>query len=55
MDGSLLTKTLPIAARSNAAELPEVEAIRLAQQGEERGFETIYRLHSQRVYALASG
>ena len=52
MDGSLLTKTLPIATHSNAAELSEVEAIRLAQQGDERGFERIYRLHSQRVYAL---
>src|ERR1700739_1490358 len=52
MDASLITKTLPIATHSNAAELSEVEAIRLAQQGDERGFETIYRLHSQRVYAL---
>ena len=34
------------------SELPEPEAIRLAQQGDERGFEQIYRLHSQRVYAL---
>jgi RNA polymerase sigma-70 factor (ECF subfamily) len=52
MDGSVLTKALPFATRSNAAEVSEVEAIRLAQQGDERGFETIYRLHSQRVYAL---
>ena len=52
MDGSVLTKALPFATRSNAAELSEVEAIRLAQQGDERGFERIYRLHSQRVYAL---
>jgi RNA polymerase sigma-70 factor, ECF subfamily len=52
MDGSLLTKALPYTTRSNAAELSEVEAIRLAQQGDERGFERIYRLHSQRVYAL---
>jgi len=52
MDASLITKTLPIATHSNAAELSEVEAIRLAQQGDERGFERIYRLHSQRVYAL---
>ena len=34
------------------SDLPEVEAIRLAQQGDERGFERIYRLHSQRVYNL---
>jgi RNA polymerase sigma-70 factor, ECF subfamily len=52
MDGSVLTKALPFATRSNAAELSEVEAIRLAQQGDERGFERIYRLHSQRVHAL---
>jgi RNA polymerase sigma-70 factor (ECF subfamily) len=52
MDGNLLTKTLPIPTRSNAAELSEAEAIRLAQQGDERGFERIYQLHSQRVYAL---
>jgi RNA polymerase sigma-70 factor (ECF subfamily) len=52
MDGSVLTKALRFATRSNAAELSEVEAIRLAQQGDERGFERIYRGHSQRVYAL---
>lgn len=52
MDGSLLTKALPFATRSNEAEASEPEAIRLAQQGDERGFEAIYRLHSQRVYAL---
>lgn len=52
MDGSLLTKALPSATPSNAARLSEAEAIRLAQQGDERGFEGIYRQHSQRVYAL---
>jgi RNA polymerase sigma-70 factor (ECF subfamily) len=52
MDGTLLTKALPYETRSHAAEMSEVEAIRLAQQGDERGFERIYRLHSQRVYAL---
>ena len=52
MDGVLLTKALPFAVRSNAAELSDVEAIRLAQQGDERGFERIYRRHCQRVYAL---
>jgi DNA-directed RNA polymerase specialized sigma24 family protein len=52
MDGRFLTKTLSIATHFNVAELSEVEAIRLAQQGDERGFERIYRLHSQRVYAL---
>jgi RNA polymerase sigma-70 factor (ECF subfamily) len=52
MDGSLLTKALPSATRSDTAKLSEAEAIRLAKQGDERGFEQIYRLHSQRVYAL---
>jgi RNA polymerase sigma-70 factor, ECF subfamily len=52
MDGSVLTKALPFATHSNAVELSEAEAIRLAQQGDERGFERIYRLHSQRIYAL---
>src|SRR5882762_3865598 len=28
------------------------EAIRLAQQGDEAAFETIYQIHSRRVYAL---
>src|ERR1700692_2295515 len=52
MDGSLLIKALPSAMRSNPTELSEAEAIRLAQQGDERGFEGIYRQHSRRVYAL---
>jgi RNA polymerase sigma-70 factor (ECF subfamily) len=52
MNGGLLSKAAPQATRSDAGELPEPEAIRLAQQGDERGFERIYRLHSQRVYAL---
>jgi RNA polymerase sigma-70 factor (ECF subfamily) len=52
MNGSLQTKTAPQATRFDVGEFPEAEAIRLAQQGDERGFERIYRLHSQRVYAL---
>jgi len=52
MNGGFLTKAAPQATRSDAGELPEPEAIRLALQGNERGFERIYRLHSQRVYAL---
>src|SRR6266705_861179 len=50
MNGSLLTQAAP--TRSDVLELSEAEAIRLAQQGDERGFERIYRLHSQRVHAL---
>jgi RNA polymerase sigma-70 factor (ECF subfamily) len=52
MNGGLQTKTASQATRFDAGEFPEAEAIRLAQQGDERGFERIYRLHSQRVYAL---
>ncbi len=35
-----------------SAEMPEAEAIRLAQQGDAAAFERLYRLHSRRVYAL---
>jgi RNA polymerase sigma-70 factor, ECF subfamily len=52
MNGGLQTKTASEATRFDTSEFPEAEAIRLAQQGDERGFERIYRLHSQRVYAL---
>ena len=52
MNTNPLTKTAPEAVQFGTKELPEAEAIRLAQQGDERGFERIYRLHSQRVYAL---
>jgi RNA polymerase sigma-70 factor (ECF subfamily) len=38
--------------RTDAGELPEADAIRLAQQGDPDPFERIYRLHSRRVYAL---
>ncbi len=33
-------------------DLPEAEAIRLAQQGDAAAFERLYRLHSARVFAL---
>lgn len=52
MNEGLLTKNAPQSIRPDAGELSEAEAIRLAQQGDERGFEFIYRLHSPRVYAL---
>src|SRR5260370_12772023 len=38
--------------RSDAPDLPEAEAIRLAQQGNAGAFECIYRLHSRRAYNL---
>ena len=52
MNRSLLAKGTPQTIRSDADEMSEAEAIRLAQQGDERGFERIYRLHSPRVYSL---
>ncbi|MGH9684053.1 MAG: RNA polymerase sigma factor [Candidatus Acidiferrales bacterium] len=38
--------------RTGLGELPEAEAIRLAQQGDAAAFERIYRLHNRRVYSL---
>ena len=39
-------------ASTPAGELSENEAVRLAQEGDARGFERLYRLHSGRVYGL---
>ena len=44
--------TVARARRVESAELPEADAIRLAQKGDAAAFERIYRLHSRRVYAL---
>jgi RNA polymerase sigma-70 factor, ECF subfamily len=52
MNASILTKTAAETMRPDTGELSEAEAIRLAQQGDERGFERLYRIHSQRIYAL---
>jgi RNA polymerase sigma-70 factor, ECF subfamily len=38
--------------RTETGELPEAEAILLAQQGDAAAFERIYRLHNRRVYSL---
>jgi RNA polymerase sigma-70 factor, ECF subfamily len=38
--------------RTEISELPEAEAIRLAQQGDAAAFERLYQLHSRRVYSL---
>ncbi len=38
--------------RTETSDLPEADAIRLAQQGDTAAFERIYRLHNRRVYAL---
>jgi len=40
------------ARRTESGELPEKEAIRLAQQGDAAAFERLYQLHNRRVYAL---
>ena len=37
---------------AKSTELPEADAIRLAQQGDRAAFERIYQLHSRRVFAL---
>ncbi|HEV2289076.1 MAG TPA: sigma-70 family RNA polymerase sigma factor [Candidatus Acidoferrales bacterium] len=38
--------------RIENGELPEADAIRLAQQGDAAAFERIYQLHNRRVYSL---
>jgi RNA polymerase sigma-70 factor, ECF subfamily len=38
--------------RTENGELPEAEAIRLAQQGDAAAFERLYQLHNRRVYSL---
>jgi RNA polymerase sigma-70 factor (ECF subfamily) len=38
--------------RTDTGELPEAEAILLAQQGDAAAFERLYRLHNRRVYSL---
>jgi RNA polymerase sigma-70 factor (ECF subfamily) len=40
------------AKRTETGELPEAEAIRLAQQGDAAAFERLYQLHNRRVYSL---
>lgn len=40
------------ARRTENGEVPEAEAIRLAQQGDAAAFERLYELHSRRVYSL---
>ena len=38
--------------RIEGGELPESDAIRMAQQGDAAAFERLYRLHNRRVYSL---
>jgi RNA polymerase sigma-70 factor, ECF subfamily len=46
------SKASPGLKQSEAVEMTEAEAIRLAQKGDAAAFERIFRLHSGRVYAL---
>jgi len=48
----VLADTLPDRRRSETSDMPEPEAIRLAQGGNAAALEFIYRLHSRRVYNL---
>lgn len=38
--------------QSEAGDMPEAEAIRLAREGDAAAFERLYRLHSRRVFAV---
>jgi RNA polymerase sigma-70 factor (ECF subfamily) len=44
--------TLAVSKPSEANDMPDPQAVRLAQQGDPAAFEHLYRKHSQRVYAL---
>src|SRR5271169_4983564 len=52
IEGCVPTGSVARARRIETEELPEAEAIRLAQQGDAAAFERLYRLHSRRVYSL---
>jgi RNA polymerase sigma-70 factor (ECF subfamily) len=43
---------LPSIRSSTISDLSENDAVRLAQEGESKGFERLYQLHCQRVYSL---
>jgi RNA polymerase sigma-70 factor (ECF subfamily) len=51
-EGCVPTGSVARARRIETGELPEAEAIRLAQQGDAAAFERLYQLHSRRVYSL---
>ena len=52
MDRCVPTGIVTRLRRVNDGEMPEAEAIRLAQQGNAEAFERLYQLHSRRVYSL---
>jgi RNA polymerase sigma-70 factor (ECF subfamily) len=51
-EGCVPTGSVARARRTETGEMPEAEAIRLAQHGDAAAFERLYRLHSRRVYSL---
>ena len=51
-EGCVPTGSVARARRTETGEIPEPEAIRLAQQGDGAAFERLYRLHNRRVYSL---
>jgi RNA polymerase sigma-70 factor, ECF subfamily len=51
-EGCVPTGSVARAKRTETGELPEAEAIRLAQQGDAAAFERLYQLHNRRVYSL---
>jgi len=52
MDTLVQCETLLDSGPSERKDLSEAEAIRRAQQGDAKGFERLYTLHSRRIYAL---
>jgi RNA polymerase sigma-70 factor, ECF subfamily len=51
-EGCVPTGSVARTRRTETGELPEANAIRLAQQGDAAAFERLYALHSRRVYSL---
>src|ERR1700674_3269239 len=45
-------ETLAASKQSEASDIPDLQAVRLAQQGDPAAFEHLYRKHNRRVYAL---
>src|SRR5580658_4361084 len=51
-EGCAPTGSVARTRRIDTGEMPEAEAIRLAQLGDAAAFERLYRLHNRRVYSL---
>jgi RNA polymerase sigma-70 factor, ECF subfamily len=52
VEGCAPTGSVARPKRADNGEMPEAEAIRLAQQGDAGAFERLYQLHNRRVYSL---